>query len=158
MGIVVHPTGKYELVYITDECDTQLDELQDVVNGSIEAVFLNDDLHGYVNEEGKIRGYWNNPVATAFVCQYVEYFANHDYIAGNMLIMEHDDYGNERGLTNHVQIMDELDACGGKFELPCSGSRCPACSERKIEAHEDCTDTHPVMHCSGCGAMWEVCD
>ena len=110
--LVVEPSGEFRLAKIDPRDFTSFTKL---VNGHLlEAVMLSDDIHVYVNEEGKLRGYWSNPVATNFVDRFISAFSSHDYIAGTMVISEHDHSGNDISLTCPGMWMDMLTSCGGR--------------------------------------------
>lgn len=66
--------------------DFQLEELQRIVGGYIEIVYLNDRQVMVVNEEGKLNGLPVNSIATA-AYQIARQYTN-DFIVGDVLICD----------------------------------------------------------------------
>lgn len=69
------------------EVEPSLAGLQHLVGGFIECVALDDELHGYCNEEGKLDGLRINVRATRLVETYRPGFMAHDVIVGDFIVL-----------------------------------------------------------------------
>lgn len=65
MAKIIQPDGSCRTVQPANGTDFSLDEMQKIVGGDIELVYLNDTEIMVVNEEGKIDGLEYNDVATS---------------------------------------------------------------------------------------------
>lgn len=65
MAKIIQPNGSCRIVQPANGTDFSLDEMQKIVGGNIELVYLNDTEIMVVNEEGKIDGLEYNAVATS---------------------------------------------------------------------------------------------
>jgi hypothetical protein len=95
------------------ECNS-LEDLQAAVGGLIEAVQLTPEVHGWVNEEGKLTGLPVNDVATHLFRR--AYPGTRDVIAGSMVLMgTNDETGDDVDLPQ--EWFDALDAGRGLYHL-----------------------------------------
>lgn len=76
--------------------------MQDIVGGPIEYVYLNDEVHIYCNEEGKLMGLTGN-----------RRMDNGDVLAGTFFVCADDGQGGDVSLTN-----DQIAEFTAKFEEP----------------------------------------
>lgn len=84
MAEIIKTDGTRQPVQPANGTDFKLEEMQAIVGGDIELVFLNDTDIMVVNEEGKVHGLKHNPTATRIFKE------NHpslsDYIVGDVLV------------------------------------------------------------------------
>lgn len=80
------------------EVDGNLKSLQNAVGGYIECLGLNQDVHAYLDEEGKLKGKEPNAKAT-MLCRKLEIgLMSGDYIAGDMILLgSFDSNGDDDG-------------------------------------------------------------
>lgn len=64
MAEIIKTDGTRQPVQPANGTDFKLEEMQAIVGGDIELVFLNDTEIMVVNEEGKVHGLKHNPTAT----------------------------------------------------------------------------------------------
>lgn len=84
MATIIKSTGETVEVQPKNNEYFSLEEMQEIVGGYIEFVYLPDDKIMVVNEEGKIHNLPMNDVASVYVAPY-------DYIAGNALICKNNE-------------------------------------------------------------------
>ena len=84
MAQIIKATGEQIEVEPRNGTDFQLDELQKIVGGFIEVVWLRGDKLMVVNEMGKINGLPINSKASRIVCLYSKYHTT-DIIVGDVL-------------------------------------------------------------------------
>lgn len=84
MAEIIKTNGTHQSVQPANGTDFTLEEMQAIVGGDIELVFLNETEIMVVNEEGKINDLAYNPAATRIFKE------NHpsvsDYIVGDVLV------------------------------------------------------------------------
>ncbi len=102
MRVAIIPPDGY--VHVS-EIDGDLQTLQKIVGGYVEAVALKGDLgsacFGYINEEGKLNGLAPNPAATT-----ITHLFPGDYIAGTMIVLgECDAEGVETSVPDDALAM-----------------------------------------------------
>ena len=85
----VSPTGTVEPVNPKNGTDFQLSELKKIVGGYIEVVRLDDNMIMVVDEEGKLKRYDINPLATDLARKY-NAIAKGDFIVGKILVCRND--------------------------------------------------------------------
>lgn len=109
-AIKISPEGTFELLDISPG----LDSLQSQVGGYIEFLDVDGKVAAIINEEGKLTGLPDNPLATAFAQQYCG-IAPYDHIVGNMLLVG----SNEEGDTIDVPDATILwcEAIAAKYSL-----------------------------------------
>jgi len=97
------------------EIDGTLASLQKLVGGYIEAVKLTPCVVGYVNEDGKAMGLPLNKMATWTCRRLCVGLADDDYIAGPMVILGHDENGDEASIpVEFVALLaEEAKGCNG---------------------------------------------
>lgn len=82
-GTLITPTGEVKELVFSKKMVT-LKEMQDCVDGYIEFVWLKDNKILVVNEDGKIKGLLDNPIATNLIREN----GINDYIVGNALLID----------------------------------------------------------------------
>ena len=84
MATIYKASGEILNVAPQNGTDFSLEEMQAIVNGYIECVYLNDEFIMVVNEEGKCDGLPINPIATEIFCMC---FPNaSDIVVGDVLV------------------------------------------------------------------------
>lgn len=81
VGVKINHNGETEIVVFNNEF-ASLKELQEIVNGHIEFVYLPNKMLLVVNEEGKLNDLPVNKIATCFVAPVIN-----DFIVGNVLLI-----------------------------------------------------------------------
>ena len=76
-----HFTDWSEVPFYASTYEPRLEKMQSLVGGYIECVFISGAADGIVNEEGKLRGLRENPLATEL------YNNPNDEIVGTMLVL-----------------------------------------------------------------------
>ena len=84
MAEIIKTDGTRLSVLPANGTDFNLEEMQAIVGGNIELVFLNDTEIMVVNEEGKVNGLEHNPTATRIFRE--NYPCESDYIVGDVLV------------------------------------------------------------------------
>lgn len=84
MGTIIKTNGEKINVEPKDGMHYSLKEMQKIVGGYIEIIYLNDNQLMIVNEEGKIDGLDYNDEATAVLEKSYPYSG--DFIAGDVLV------------------------------------------------------------------------
>jgi Domain of unknown function (DUF3846) len=86
---------------------TEYNVIKQAVGGWLESIHLDNDLTLYINEEGKLLGLPQNPIATAFFASY--YGLHQDVIVGDVIFVGGvDEEGYSNGLTDK-QVLELLD-------------------------------------------------
>ncbi len=83
---VILPNGEIDSVYLPDDDEARLRQLQEFVGGHIEAVALSGERCMFVNENGKDGPHMINHTATAITHE-AEAIMPSDYIAGVAVIV-----------------------------------------------------------------------
>lgn len=81
VGVKIQTDGQSEIVVFNNPF-VSLKELQEIVNGHIEFVYLPNNMILVVNEEGKLNDLPVNQMATCFVSPVIN-----DFIVGNVLLI-----------------------------------------------------------------------
>ncbi|MCM1302198.1 MAG: DUF3846 domain-containing protein [Alistipes senegalensis] len=88
MAKIIKTDGTSKEVLPTNGTDFTLEEMQAIVDGDIELVYLNDTEIMVVNEEGKIDGLDYNRAATLVFRK--NYPDSDDYIVGDVLVCDNE--------------------------------------------------------------------
>ncbi|CAB4129738.1 Protein of unknown function DUF3846 [uncultured Caudovirales phage] len=102
-AVIIHTNGSKSVVEFNEE--TEYDVLSGAVGGYIERVTMRNEVDMWVNEEGKLNGLPQNPIATAI---WQDSYGNTDVIVGDVIFTcDSDTEGNILGLSE-AQIEELL--------------------------------------------------
>lgn len=87
MNVIIKADGSITPYEPKNGTDYQLEEMQEIVGGWIEILYMDNDHIMVVNEEGKSHGLPINSKATYLVQNHSRYY---DVIVGNVLLCERD--------------------------------------------------------------------
>ena len=93
-GILLKTNNECEVI----EYENDLDALQNIVDGYIEYVYLQNNMCMIINEEGKLRGMEYNELATRLI-------PFQDFIVGNALIVGTKDGENISLSDSEIEIL-----------------------------------------------------
>lgn len=82
-GVVLYADGKKDIVRPANGTDFSLEEMQEIVGGYIEVVYMPNDWIMIVNEEGKL---YNMPINEKATYMFQNAYPTDDVIVGNALI------------------------------------------------------------------------
>jgi len=96
-AIIINPDSTWQVNLI----ESGLNSLQTLVGGYIEAVSTDDGTTIFINEEGKLDGLADNPLATALWWTLAPHMTGMDYLVGTAVVLGPvDDEGDETGVTS----------------------------------------------------------
>jgi hypothetical protein len=105
-ALVITSTGVTTVEDITPDLDT----LQSLVGGYIEAAPTDGSVTVYVNEEGKVTGLPVNPEATRLYYKLAPFMEGHDILVGTVVILGPvDDEGEETEVPASVLALAEVE-------------------------------------------------
>jgi hypothetical protein len=103
-GTFISPEGKVEEI----EKDWKLEDIQEIIGGYIDGLYLGDDFVMYVDEEGLMKNLPVNPIASLV---YLTSSNVEEYLVGNAIIFKKGTDGYEKSAT----LDDVLKESGAHF-------------------------------------------